>query len=464
MVKWPNSRTTLTEVDPVASSTVAILLAAGEGTRMVSKSPKVLHEVAGLPMLEYALRNAERLSPSRVLAVLGAGSSQVRSYLGKRAVSVLQSKRRGTGHAAQQALPYLRGFKGDVLVVHADACLVRPQTVLALRQFHRLQGSEVTLLTARVDSPFGYGRILRGGQGEVMGIVEEKDATDPQRRLNEINAGVYFFKGPALAKALSALKPREGGELYLTDTVHGVLSQGGKAQALMVPDRTEVFGINDRAQLAQAHRLLNLRRVEDHQREGVTFLDPFSVELGPDVVIGRDCVIEGGVKLLGGTRLGEDCRVGSGSLLSGAKLGRSVIVKASRVVDSELKDGCDAGPFAHIRGGSVLEAGVHVGTNAELKAVRVGSGSKVGHFSYVGDAVLGKQVNVGAGCVFANFDGKRKHACRVGDGAFLGSNSTLVAPLSVGAQAVVGAGAVVTQDVSAKVTVVGVPAKPVGRK
>jgi bifunctional UDP-N-acetylglucosamine pyrophosphorylase/glucosamine-1-phosphate N-acetyltransferase len=232
----------------------------------------------------------------------------------------------------------------------------------------------------------------------------------------------------------------------------------------MVPDRSEVLGINNRHQLAEAHRLWNLRRVTEHQREGVTFLSPETVEVGPKVKIGQDTVIEGNVQLLGATEIGEDCKIEAGSVLSGSRLGDGVVIRHSRVMDSDLGDGCDAGPFAHVRGGSVLDKYVHVGTNAELKNASVKSGSKIGHFSYVGDAKLGKDVNVGAGCVFANFDGKNKHETQVGDGAFLGSNSTLVAPVKIGSKARVGAGAVVTKDVPAGATAVGVPARPVVRK
>jgi bifunctional UDP-N-acetylglucosamine pyrophosphorylase/glucosamine-1-phosphate N-acetyltransferase len=248
-------------------------------------------------------------------------------------------------------------------------------------------------------------------------------------------------------------------EYYLTDTIQWLLSQGEKVQALMVPDQSEVLGINDRPQLAQAHRLLNLRRVELHQANGVTFLNPESVELGPEVRIGRDTIVEGNVRLEGETLVGEDCRLESGSRIISSKIGKGVVIRSSRIAESRLGDRCDAGPFAHIRGGCDLAPGVHVGTNAELKDSKIGAESKVGHFSYVGDAQLGRGVNVGAGCVFANFDGKKKHRTQVGDGAFLGSNSTLVAPVKIGAKAVIGAGAVVTRDVPAKTTVAGVPAR-----
>jgi bifunctional UDP-N-acetylglucosamine pyrophosphorylase/glucosamine-1-phosphate N-acetyltransferase len=444
---------------------VAILLAAGDSTRMSSKTPKVLHPIAGQAMIEYALQNAGSLSPEKIFLVVNDAKSPVAGAVGKRAVPIVQKERRGTAHAVAQVLPKLKGFKGHVLVHYADACLVRPQTAQALRQFHLLQRSDATLLTARVEDPFGYGRIVRGVDGEVERIVEEKDATQFEKHLNEINGGVYLFSFPALAEALSGIGNSKGPkELYLPDAIPIILAKGGKVHALMVPDRSEVLGTNNRQQLAQAHRLWNLRRVEHHQREGVTFLRPESIEIGPKVVIGMDSVIEGNVQLLGATEIGEDCKIEAGSVLHGSRLGDGVIIRNSRIVDSDLGDGCDAGPFAHIRGGSVLDKYVHVGTNAELKNAKLGTGSKCGHFSYVGDAKLGKNVNVGAGCVFANFDGKKKHDSQVGDGAFLGSNSTLVAPVKIGAKAVVGAGAVVTKDVQAGATVVGVPAKDTKKK
>lgn len=443
----------------------AVILAAGDSKRMNSKTPKVLHPLAGQPMIEYALQNVATLSPSKIFVVVGAQSQDVSDYVGKRAVPVLQKTRQGTGHAVAQVLPKLKSFKGHILILHADACLVRPQTVLALRQFHLLQDASATLLTARVEEPFGYGRIVRGKDGEVERIVEEVEATEGQRRVNEINAGVYFFKSGALAPALKNIVPKSGNkEYYLPDAIPQVLAKGGKVHALMVPDRTEILGVNNRNQLARAHQLWNLRRVEDHQRNGVTFLYPKMVEIGPTVVIGRDTVIEGNVKLAGDTVIGEDCRIESGSVVHSSRLGKGVTIRSSRIMDSQLADGCDAGPFAHVRGGCVLDKQVHVGTNTELKNVRAGFGSKMGHFSYVGDAVLGKDVNVGAGCVFANFDGKAKHESRIGNKVFLGSNSTLVAPVIIGDRVIVGAGAVVTKNVPTGVTVVGVPAKPFPKK
>lgn len=307
----------------MAVPTIAIILAGGEGTRMNSKIPKVLHPVGGQVLIEYALANAEALHPAKIYLVTGAQSREITAYAGKRAVPVFQKKRGGTGHAVQQVLPHLKSFSGNLFILYADACLIRTSTVLALRQFHQLQGGEATLLTARVEFPFGYGRIIRGTDGEVQRIVEEKDATESQKRVNEINAGAYLFKAGSLRKGLGSLKsPGAGRELFLTDSIQQIISQGGKVHALMVPDRTEISGINDRQQLARAHRILNSRRVEEHQRNGASFLNPETVELDSRVLIGRDCVIEGNVHLLGDTVLGEDCRVESGSVLRDAKLGR----------------------------------------------------------------------------------------------------------------------------------------------
>jgi len=445
----------------VAVPFIAIVLASSDDVPLNSAKTMELTQVAGLPMIEYALRNAEALSPSKIFVTVGPGSTDLVSYLGKRALPVRLQARQGSAGAVRRVLPFLKGFRGNLLILYADDCLTRPESVLALRQFQLLQKSEAALLTARIENPFRYGRIVRGGGDGVERIVQEDDATEEIRRIKEVNAGVYLFQAPSLFRALKALGHVEGGkDLSITEAIPHVIEGGGRVQALMLPDRSEVLGISHRGQLSWAHRILNLRRVQEHQRRGVTFLNPQTVEVGPEVLIGRDTVIEGNVRISGEAVIGKDCLVESGSVLHNVKLGRAVVIKSSRIYDSRLGDGCDAGPFAHVRGGCRLDKNVHVGTNAELKGSRVGSGSKVGHFSYVGDAKIGRNVNVGAGCVFANFDGKRKHETLVADQVFLGSNSTLVAPVRIGKGAVVGAGAVVTKDVPAGLRVAGVPARP----
>jgi bifunctional UDP-N-acetylglucosamine pyrophosphorylase/glucosamine-1-phosphate N-acetyltransferase len=450
---------------PVAKPLVAIILAAGEGTRMKSKVPKVLHPVGGKALIDYALEHAQSAGASRIFLVVGAHAEAVQSYVGKRAVPVVQKKRLGTGHAVQQVLPKLKGFTGDVLVIYGDSALLRPQTLMGLRQFHQFHGGAATLLTATVKDPFGYGRIVRDRDGKLEKIIEENDADEETRRIHEVNGGTYLFQAGALETALKKIKPKNAkGEYYLTDCVGELIWHEGKVEALTVPDSSEILGINDRAQWSEAHRLLNLRRVEDHQRQGVTFLNPATVEIGAEVMIGQDSIIEGGVTLEGAVVLNEGCRIESGSRVVNAQLGKQVTVRSSRVFDSRVGDGSDVGPNAYVRGGCEIGPGVHIGTNAELKNVQVKTGSKIGHFSYVGDAVLGKDVNVGAGCVFANFDGKKKHQTQIGDHVFLGSNSTLVAPLKIGPRAVIGAGSVVTRDVAPGSKVVGVPARPVKKK
>jgi bifunctional UDP-N-acetylglucosamine pyrophosphorylase / glucosamine-1-phosphate N-acetyltransferase len=449
----------------VAVPLAVVVLAGGENSRNFSKTPFYLLPVAGRPMVEHALLNAEALHPSKTFVVMDSSSRELASHVGKRAIPVFQKKDRGSGAAVLRVLRRLRNGKGNVLILHADDCLTPPPLVLALRQFHLFQDSAAAFLTARLKSPFRYGRVVRGPGGDVERIVEEDDATEEQRRITEVQAGVYCFKAQALFQALKTMESAAGARpFHMTQTVPHVRARGGKVQALTAPDQTEVFGISRPEHLTWAHRILNLRRVREHQAGGVIFLDARTVDIDPAVVIGRGAVIEGNVKLLGGTRVGEGARIESGSVVQSSRLGREVVVKASRISDSVLGDGCDAGPFAHVRSGCVLEESVHVGTNTELKNVRMGKKSKAGHFSYVGDAVLGRGVNVGAGCVFANYDGKSKHGCRVGDGAFLGSNSTLVAPVGIGAKAVVAAGAVVTRNVAPGTRVAGVPARPMGKK
>jgi bifunctional UDP-N-acetylglucosamine pyrophosphorylase/glucosamine-1-phosphate N-acetyltransferase len=448
----------------LATPLVALILAAGEGLRMRSRVPKVLHEAAGLPLLEYALRLAAAAGASRTFVVTGSSSREVETYVGKRARIVRQGRLLGTGHAVLKAAPAFRGVKGDLLVLYGDSPLLRPQTLKALKQLHRLSKASATLVTATLEDPFGYGRIVRKPDSRIVRIIEEWDANEDMRRIREVNSGVCLFRVEDLMPALGSLKPdRRTGHYRLTDTVAWLLERGRSVQALTVTDPDEVLGVNDRSELAEAHRLLTLRRVESHQRNGVTFLDPERVEIGPEVVIAEDCVIEGGVILSGRTLVKRGCRLGSGSELTNALLGEGVRVRGSLITDSEMGDFSDAGPHAHVRGGSVVGPGVHLGTGAEVKGSRMGQGTKAGHFCYVGDAELGRDVNVGAGCVFANYDGRRKHRTVVGDGAFLGSNSTLVAPVRVGKRAVVGAGAVVTRDVAPGARVVGVPARPIGR-
>lgn len=443
-------------------SFTALILAAGSGVRFNSKHPKLLHPLGGQAMIDYALSLAEAAGAEKIVLVAPGAKHPVALHAGKRAKIVEQPQPLGSGDAVTRALSVIP--KGDVMVLYGDVPLLRPQTLQALRQIHTLKNAAASFVTAFMADPYGYGRIVRGGEGHLIRIVEEPDATPEERKIHEINGGCYLFPADILKVALSQLTPRKTRGVLLTDVVQRLLEAGGTVEALTVTDSSEVLGINTRQQLSAAHRILNRRRLAEWERKGVTFLDEKDVEIGPDVVIGRDAIIEGHVKLEGATVVGEDSRVESGSVLVNAKVGKACVVRSSRILDSTLGDASDAGPHAYLRGGCVIASGCHVGAGTEMKKVVFGKGSKAGHFSYLGDAVVGKNVNVGAGCVFANYDGKKKHETKVGDNAFLGSNSTLVAPVSIGSGAVVGAGAVVTHDVKSKATVVGVPAREIKKK
>ena len=430
------------------------VLAAGKGTRMKSDLPKVLQPLAGATLVERVLASCRSLAPQRQLLIVGHQAERVEASLASCSglEFVVQQPQNGTGHAVQQLLPALADFEGDLLVLNGDVPLLREQTIADLLERHRASGAAVTLLTARLADPSGYGRVFANADGQVSAIVEHRDCSEAQRRNTLINAGIYCFNWRRLAAVLPQLRSdNDQGELYLTDTV-AMLSP---AMHVEVADADEINGINDRLQLAQCEAVIQDRLRCHWMREGVTFVDPASCTLSDGTRFGRDVVVEPQCHFRRDSVIGSGCRIGPGSLIDNARLGDRVEVVYSVVRDAEVAEGCVIGPFAQLRPGAELGADCRVGNFVEIKNSRIGSGSKVNHLSYIGDADLGANVNVGAGTITANYDGVRKHRTVIGAGSKTGANSVLVAPIELGVNVTVGAGSTLTKDVPAGALAIG---------
>jgi bifunctional UDP-N-acetylglucosamine pyrophosphorylase / glucosamine-1-phosphate N-acetyltransferase len=422
------------------------VLAAGKGTRMKSALPKVLQPLAGATLVERVLASCGRLSPERRLLIVGHQAERVESSLAEQPglEFVLQQPQNGTGHAVQQLLQPLEGFSGDLLVLNGDVPLLRPETLELLLEQHRSRHAAVTLLTARLADPSGYGRVFADDQGRVERIVEHRDCSAAQRQNTLINAGIYCFNWPRLAAVLPQLRSEnDQGELYLTDTV--ALLQ--PAMHLEVADAAEINGINDRLQLAQCEAVLQQRLREHWMREGVTFTDPASCTLSDGTRFGSDVVVEPQCHFRGAVSIGEGCHIGPGCLIQDATVGERVEIVQSVVREASVAADCAIGPFAHLRPGAELAEGCRVGNFVEVKKSSLAAGCKVNHLSYIGDADLGENVNVGAGTITANYDGVNKHRTVIGAGSKTGANSVLVAPITLGTNVTVGAGSTLTKDV-----------------
>ena len=425
------------------------VLAAGKGTRMKSALPKVLQPLAGATLVERVLASCKGLQPDRQLLIVGHQAERVEQSLAGAGGAcplefVLQQPQNGTGHAVQQLLEPLAGFEGEVLVLNGDVPLLREQTIAELVEKHRSSGAAVTLLTARLADPTGYGRVFADAHGAVSAIVEHRDCSEAQRSNDLINAGIYCFNWQKLAAVLPQLSTdNDQGELYLTDTV-AMLSP---AMHLEVADADEINGINDRLQLAQCEAVIQERLRQHWMREGVTFVDPASCTLSDGTRFGRDVMVEPQCHFRGEAVIGDGCRIGPGSLIDNARLGERVEVLYSVVREAVVAADCAIGPYSQLRPGAVLESGCRVGNFVEIKNSHIGSGSKVNHLSYIGDADLGVNVNVGAGTITANYDGVNKHRTVIGANSKTGANSVLVAPITLGAAVTVGAGSCLTKDV-----------------
>ena len=422
------------------------VLAAGKGTRMKSSLPKVLQPLAGATLVERVLASANNLQPERRLLIVGHQAEKVEEQLTPLGglEFVLQQPQKGTGHAVQQLIPALGNFEGELLVLNGDVPLLRAETLDALVTQHRSSGSDVTILTARLADPTGYGRVFADAKGIVSSIVEHRDCTDEQRQNNLTNAGIYCFNWSALARVLPKLSTdNDQGELYLTDTVEMLPS----ATHLEVGDADEVNGINNRRQLAQCEALLQQRLRHHWMDEGVSFIDPDSCTLSEGCSFGRDVVIEPQTHFRGTCQIGDNCRIGPGSLIENASLGSKVSVVHSVVREASIGNEVAIGPFAHIRPATEVGDGCRIGNFVEVKKSVLGGGSKVNHLSYIGDAHLGANVNVGAGTITANYDGVNKHLTCIGNNSKTGANSVLVAPVTIGDQVTIGAGSTITKNV-----------------
>jgi len=431
------------------SRLAAVVLAAGKGTRMKSQKAKVLHEACGRPLAWFPVRRALELGADRVVVVVGHQGDEVERALtaalpGAPIRFALQREQLGTAHAVLAAMEALSGHDGQVLILSGDTPLL---TTATLRAVVEARGSKpVAFATMTLAAPFGYGRVVRA-KGKPSRIVEEKDATPAQRRIREVNAGLYCADATFLWKALAKVdRGNAQNEFYLTELVSAAARAGG-AVAVPVPAE-EAAGVNDRAQLAEVARVLTRRIADGYMRAGVTIEDPARFDCDEEIEIGADALIEPGVRLRGRTRIGARCRIGQGSILADATLADDVTVRPYTLVEeATVGAGSILGPFARLRPGSVLAEGVHVGNFVETKKTRLGRGSKANHLTYLGDAVIGEGVNVGAGTITCNYDGEKKHETRIGDGAFIGSDSILVAPIQIGAGAYVAAGSTLTKPV-----------------
>ncbi len=439
----------------------AILLAAGLGTRMKSNLPKVLHPVAGKPMLWYALRAVQLASTEKPVVIVGHGAQQVSALVGQSAHCVLQEPQLGTGHAVMQAEALLKGKTDYVIVSYADMPLLRGETFQRLVEMQKQNSGPLTLLTVNADDPRGFGRILRKPDGTVAAIVEEFVATPQQKAIKELNVGAYCFSADWLWEALRRIPLSPKGEYYLTDTVELAAQDGLPVQALLHDDLSETIGINTRVHLAEAEAHMRERINRDLMLSGVTMTDPASTYIEAGVKIGRDTIIYPNTYIQGETAIGEDCSIGPNTHIRDARIGNRCQVFMSVVEGARLDDDVDVGPFARLRKGAHLMSHVHMGNFGEVKDSTLGPGVKMGHFSYIGNAHIGANTNIGAGTITCNFDGKRKHPTEIGENVFIGSDTMLVAPLKIGKGARTGAGAVVTRDVPEETVVVGVPARAI---
>ncbi|NPC94945.1 bifunctional UDP-N-acetylglucosamine diphosphorylase/glucosamine-1-phosphate N-acetyltransferase GlmU [Bacillus sp. WMMC1349] len=426
----------------------AVVLAAGQGTRMKSKLYKVLHPVCGKPMVEHVVDEVLKLSLAKLVTIVGHGADDVQNQLGSKSEYALQAEQLGTAHAVKQAKSILANEAGTTIVVCGDTPLLTAETMEAMLKEHREQKAKVTILTAMAKNPTGYGRIIRNETGIVEKIVEHKDATEAERLVKEINTGTYCFDNEMLFEAIEQVSnDNVQGEYYLPDVIEILKQQGETVAAYQTDNFQETLGVNDRVALSQAETYMKQRINNRHMLNGVSLIDPNNTYISAEAVIGRDTVIYPGTMIKGRVEIGEHSVIGQNSELESSKIGSRTVIKQSVIMNSEIGDDVMIGPFAHIRPDSKIGNEVRIGNFVEVKKTEFGNRSKASHLSYIGDAEIGEDVNLGCGSITVNYDGKHKYLTKVEDGAFVGCNSNLIAPITIGKGAYVAAGSTVTDDV-----------------
>jgi bifunctional UDP-N-acetylglucosamine pyrophosphorylase / glucosamine-1-phosphate N-acetyltransferase len=439
----------------------SIILAAGKGTRMHSSLPKVLHPLMRRPLVWYSVEAAQRVTGQKPILVIGHGGQEVRKVVGEAAQFVVQEPQLGTGHAVQQTIQVLKGKTEHVLVTYADMPLLSDRTLKQLIETHQGQTGPVTMLTAHAQDPRGFGRVVRDSQGKIQAVIEEAQASPEQLTIRELNTGVYCFTAAWLWEALDKIPLSPKGEYYLTDLVGIATGSGLPVEAIAMEDRNEGIGINTRVHLAEAEKVMRNRINRSWMLAGITLVDPDATYIEPEVRIGQDTIIWPNTYLQGETTIGEGCTIGPNTHIIDTSIGSKCTIIASVLEQAVLEDDVQIGPFGHLRKGSHLAQGVHMGNFGEVKNSYLGPGTKMGHFSYMGDATTGPEVNIGAGTITCNYDGEHKHSTDIGEGAFIGSDTMLVAPVRIGAGARTGAGSVVTKNVPDHTLAVGIPARSI---